>query len=175
MALKIRKKFYDVEIPGLNSSISVLASSPEELNGRMIKYDLTRILRGKNLVATLTIKNENGALKSEFKSIKIMQPYIAKLMRTRISYIEDSFVCNTKDSKIRVKPFLLTRKKVHRKVRTALRNKCRETISELANGKTKDEFCSDVISSKIQRNIIPKLKKIYPLSLCEIRIVEVEK
>ena len=96
-------------------------------------------------------------------------------MRTNISYVEDSFICNTKDSKIRVKPFLLTRKKVHRRVRTALRDKCRESIAELAKNRTKEEFFSEVISSKIQRQIIPKLKKIYPLSLCEIRVIEVEK
>jgi len=175
MALKTRKKFYDVEIPGLNSSVSVLAFSPEELENKMIKYDLTRILRGKNLVATLIIKNEAGSLKSEFKSLKITAPYIAKLMRTRVSYVEDSFLCNAKDSKIRIKPFLLTRKKVHRRVRTALRDKCRESIAELAKNRTKEEFFSEVISSKIQRQIIPKLKKIYPLSLCEIRVIEVEK
>ncbi len=175
MAVKIRKKFYDVEIPGLNSSVSVLASSPEELNNKMIKYDLTRILRGKNLVATLIIKNDNGKLSSEFKSIKIVHSYIAKLMRPRISYIEDSFVCNAQDSKIRVKPFLLTRKKVHRKIKTSLRNKCRELIEGLAKNKTRDEFCIDVIFGKLQRQLIPQLKRIYPLALCEIRMVEVEK
>lgn len=175
MAIKERKRFYDVEISGLNSKISVLASSPEELNGRIIKYDLTRILRGKNLLATLVIKNIGGELKSEFKSIKTVHSYIAKLMRTRISYIEDSFVCNTKDHKIRIKPFLLTRKKIHRKIKSALRKKCRELIENYAKNKTKEEFFSDLIFAKPQRNIIPQLKKIYPLSLCEIRVAESEK
>jgi ribosomal protein S3AE len=33
----------------------------------------------------------------------------------------------------------------------------------------------DILKGKIQKELSLKLKKIYPLSLCEIRVLEVEK
>lgn len=170
-----KKKFYDVEIPILNSNASIFASSPEEVEGKLMKYDLTRVLRGKNLVATLSIKRENEKLIAVIKSMVIQPSYIVKMIRKGISYIEDSFVCKLKEGKLRVKPFLITRVKVHRRVRTVLRNKCKEIIEYFAKDKTQDEFFSEVIYGRLQKNLSIQLKKIYPLSLCEIRAVGKEK
>ncbi len=173
--VEIKKKFFDVEVPVLEDKVAVLSTSPEELVGKIIKYDLTRILKGKNLVASLTIKKEGDKLTSETKNVALTHSYIARLMRKNVSYIEDSFVCLTKDGKLRLKPFLLTRNKVHRRIKTALRNKCREMIEEHSKERTNEEMFSDVISANLQKHLASRLKRIYPLALCEIRVAQKEK
>jgi len=97
------------------------------------------------------------------------------MMRNNISYVEDSFKCNTKDGMLRIKPYLLTRKRVHRSVRKALRNKTFEFVNEFCADKTRDEVFSSIISSLLQKTLSLKLKKIYPLAMCEMRVVELEK
>ena len=40
--------------------------------------------------------------------------------------------------------------------------------------KTNDELFEEILSGKLQRELSIKLKKVYPLSLCEIRVLEVK-
>ena len=44
-----------------------------------------------------------------------------------------------------------------------------------AKEKTSVEIFGDIIKNEVQKNLSLKLKKIYPLSLCEIRIFKVER
>lgn len=167
----LKKKFFKVEIPLLNIEIEVITTSIEKLNNRIVKLDLTRNLRGKNLEATLIIKVENGKAIAEVKSLRLMPQYMARLMRNNVSYVEDSFLCKTKDMSIRIKTFMLTRKKVHRSVRKAIRNKAKEIIIQSCATKSADEICEDVIFGKLQKTLSVSLKKIYPLALCEVKAV----
>ena len=90
----LRKKFFSVRVPLLNSDVQALAFSVENLDGRIISYDLTRMLRGKNLLANLKINVKDGKAEAAFMSVEIIRSYIIRLMRSNISYIEDSFVCD---------------------------------------------------------------------------------
>jgi ribosomal protein S3AE len=171
----LRKKFFSVRVPLLNSDVQALAFSVENLDGRIISYDLTRMLRGKNLLANLKINVKDGKAEAAFMSVEIIRSYIIRLMRSNISYIEDSFICSSKEGKIRIKPFLLTRKKVHRSVRTALRHKTKEFIIEYVSNKSFDEIFDSILRATLQKELSAKLKKIYPLSLCEIRAMKIVK
>ena len=171
----LKKKFFSVDLPFLNVSVSILAYSQQELVGKIIKYDLTRILRGKNVEATLVIKKENEKLIAEFKSLCFLQSYLTQAVGKGISYVEDSFVCKSKDASLRIKPFMLTRKKVHRRVKKALRVKAREFIEEFAAQHNSSEIFDAIIKARLQKELSAKLKKIYPLSLCEIRVIKKEK
>ena len=95
-------------------------------------------------------------------------------MRKNVNYVEDSFTCKAKDAKIRVKPFLLTRKKVHRSLRKALRNRIKELVTEFCANKQSEEVFSSILSASLQKELSSKLKKIYPLALCEIRVAKLE-
>lgn len=170
MALK--KKFFSVDLPLLNTSMDVLAFSQQELVGKIIKYDLTRILRGKNIEATLIIKKENEKLIAELKSLRLLQGYITGIVGKGVSYVEDSFTCKSKDANLRIKPFMLTRKKVHRSIKKALRARARELIEEFAAKNNSDMVFSAVIQTRLQKELSSKLKKIYPLSFCEIRVIK---
>lgn len=168
MALK--KKFFDIDVPLMEESISVLGS-PETLAGKTIKIDLSRKLRGKSLEAVLKIYNKNG-LYALPKSLNLMNFYIRRMMRKRISYVEDSFVGKCKDISVTIKPFLITRKRVSRAVRANLRKTSKEFILEYIKDKNYLDVCKELLIGQIQKDMLPKLKKIYPLSFCEIRVFE---
>ena len=163
-----RKKYIEVQIPILNSTEKVLGT-PENLNNKTIKLDLTRQLRGKGLTIKLRIFNQEGTLIAIPNNIELSTSYIRRMMRKRANYVEDSFKTKCADIRATIKPFLITRKKVSRIVRKNLRNTTKEFITEYLKEKDYNEICHEILSGTLQKTMLPKLKKIYPLSFCEIR------
>ncbi len=170
-----RRKFINVEIPLTKSKVELIGISPEELEGRTIKLDLTRQLKGKSIEATVKIKIENDKAIAYPKKIKLMPYFIRRMIRKRISYVEDSIETPSQESMIRIKPFLITRKKVSRAVRKALRNRCKNWIEDYIAERTNDEIFNEILSNRMQKPLSLSLKKTYPLSLCEIRIIEIKR
>ena len=172
---KKKKKFFDVEIPILKKLTQLYAYNIEELEGRIIKYDLTRFLRGKNALFISKVKIIKDQATSIPKEFIILQTFIRKIVRKGTNYVEDSFLAQCKDAQLKIKPFLVTRRKVSRAVRKALRNKAREEIIEYVKDKTSETIFKDLLKNQLQKPLSLKLKKIYPLSVCEIRVLKVEK
>ncbi|UZE93817.1 MAG: hypothetical protein IB618_03555 [Candidatus Pacearchaeota archaeon] len=170
-----KKKYFDVKLNIFNTTIQLLAFKPEDLEGRNVKFDLTKILKGKHCEANYIIKNRDGNLVGEIYQFKIQPSFIRRLIGRNVSIIEDSFLCKVKDANLRIKPFLITRKKVHRSVRKALRDEAKRFIKKLVENKDKDSVFQETILASIQKQLSKKLKKTYPLAVCELRIVKVEK
>ena len=166
-----RKKFITVKIPILEEEVRVLGT-PENLDKKTIKLDLTRKLRGKGLTITFTIFNREGTLIAIPKRMELVKSHIQRMMRKRIDYIEDSFTARCLDIRAVVKPFLITRKRVSRAVRKNLRNTSREFLLEYIKEKNYNELCNELLDGTLSKALLPKLKKIYPLSFCDIRIFE---
>ena len=173
--IKKRKKFFDVEMPIVSKDTQLQAYNIEELQNKYITYDLTRLLRGKSMEITLKVVVEGDKITTTPYKIKLMPYFLQRMMRKATNYIESSFSAKCKNSQLRIKPFLITRKKVSRAVRNSLRNKAKDEISEYIKEMTFEEVFDEVIKNKLQKTLSLKLKKIYPLSLCEIRIMKVEK
>lgn len=169
--MAIKKKFIDVEMPALGESMSILGTE-ETLAGRTIKLDLSRKLRGRGLEAVFSIMNKEGKLVAYPKSLILMRSYVQRMMRKRISYVEDSFTTTCKDVKLTMKPFLITRKKVSRAIRNNLRRTAREFLLEYVKDKTYMDIAMAILNNDLQKEMHPKLKKVYPLSMCEIRVLE---
>ena len=172
---KKRKKFFDVEIPIINKQTQLQAYEIKELDKRLINYDLTRILRGKNVLLKLKVKIDKDKAIANPKEMKLLSYFLKRMVRKGTSYVEDSFSTECKDAKIRIKPFLITRRKVSRAVRKALREKAREELINYVKNKNTETLFEELLKNQIQKTISLILKKIYPLSLCEIRIFKVEK
>jgi ribosomal protein S3AE len=170
-----KKKFHSIEVPLLNEKVEVLAENIDKLEGKTIKLDMTRKLRGKSIEITLKIHYRNNKLETSPKKLELMKFFIRRMMKKGISYVEDSFSTESKNSVLRIKPFMLTRKKVSRAIRKELRDKARDFLMNYAKTRTTEDIFSDIINNKLQKELSLKLKKIYPLALCEIRILEVEK
>jgi len=172
---KKKKRFFDVEIPLIEKETQLQAYEISELDGRFIKYDLTRILRGKNMIIKLITKLKDGKLTTIPKEIILMPSYLKRMVRKGTNYVEDSFSTECADAQIRIKPFFVTRRKVPRAVRKALREKAKEELINYVKDKSSEEIFDDILKNKLQKPLSLKLKKIYPLSLCEIRILKIEK
>ena len=63
---------------------------------------------------------------------------------------------------------------IRNKVRKALRNKCKQELIDYTKEKPTNEIFEDIFSNKLQKTLSLKLKKIYPLSACEIRVLKIE-
>ncbi|HLD38526.1 MAG TPA: hypothetical protein VJA20_03735 [Candidatus Nanoarchaeia archaeon] len=170
-----KKKFFDVDIPIINGQTQLHAFDIKELEGRDIKYDLTRILRGKNILlrSKVLIKDDNAT--SIPVELEIMSSFLGKVVRKGTDYIEDSFSAESMDAKLIIKPLLVTRAKVSRQVRKLLREKAREELIKYVKSKNSGEIFEEILKNKFQKELSLKLKKIYPLSFCDIRVLKVEK
>jgi hypothetical protein len=97
------------------------------------------------------------------------------MIRKRISYVEDSFEALTQESLVKIKPFIITRKKVSRVVRKTIRNQAKNWIEDYLAERTDEEVFNDILANRMQKPLSLRLKKTYPLSLCEIRVFEVKR
>jgi ribosomal protein S3AE len=172
--MAIKKKFIKVEIPILDETIMALGTS-ETLNNKTIKLDLSRKLRGRNLELTLSLRVTEEKIKGYPKRLRLMKQYISRMMRKRINYVEESFEAQCQDILCTIKPFLITRKKVSRAIRHNLRKTAKEFLIEYVKEKNYLEVCESVLYAEVQKEMLSKLKKIYPLSFCEIRVLETNK
>jgi ribosomal protein S3AE len=166
-----RKKFKEVQIPLLNQSIHVLGTTNELLN-KTIKLDLSRKMRGKGLTVTFQIKEIEEKLVGIPKSMELVKAYIRRIMRKRADYVEDSFKAQAADVRVTIKPLLITRKRVSRAVRRNLRNTAREFLLSYVKEKKYSELCNELIAGDLQKEMLPKLKKVYPLAFCDLRVFE---
>jgi ribosomal protein S3AE len=171
---KRKKKFFNVDVPLLNKEIPLIAYEITGLKNRFIQYDLTRILRGKNAILKLKVELEGEKPSATPVELRIMSSYLKRMVRKGTSNIEDSFSTECKNGKVRIKPILVSRRKVSRRIKKALREKAHEELINYLKDKTLDEIFDEVINNRIQKTLGLTLKKIYPLSLCEIRILKVE-
>ena len=172
---KRKKRFFDVEIPLIKKTTQLYAYEPADLDGKFIKYDLTRLLRGKNLLLQLIVKVTGDKIETIPRQIKLLPCYLKRMVRKGTNYVEDSFSTECANAKLKVKPFLITRRKVSRKVRKALRDKAKTELIKYLKDKSSEEIFDDILKNKLQKQLSLILKKIYPLSLCEIRFMKVEK
>lgn len=171
---KRKKRFFNVEIPLINKVTQLRAYDQKELPGRYLKYDLTRNLKGKAAILTLKTVLEGETVIASPVGLTLLPYYLRRMVRRGTNYVEDSFLTSSKDVFVRIKPFLVTRRRVSRAVKKALRNKAKEELSLWAKENTSQKMFEEIIKGKIQKDLSLKLKKIYPLSLCEIRVLKVE-
>jgi ribosomal protein S3AE len=175
MAKIIKKKFFEIDVPLIESKYEAYATTIEELKEKVIKLDLTRQLKGKSVDLVFQVVLENGKATAMPKSMTLLPFFIKHMMHTGIDYVEDSFKAQTQESEIIIKPFLITRKKVSRAVKRTLRNSAKNWLIDYLKTKTDYEVFQEILSNQIQKPLSLKLKKVYPLAICEIRVFEVKK
>jgi ribosomal protein S3AE len=172
---KKKKRFFDVEMPLINKQTQILAFEMPELENRFIKYDLTRILRGKSILMQFKVSVKNNEAIALPRGLLLMPYFLRRMIRKGTDYVEDSFIADCKDATLKIKPFLITRRKVSNRVRRGLREKTKEEITRYIKDKTAERIFEEILKNKMQKELSMILKKIYPLSLCEIKSMEIEK
>ncbi|PIN94007.1 hypothetical protein COU54_00850 [Candidatus Pacearchaeota archaeon CG10_big_fil_rev_8_21_14_0_10_31_24] len=171
---EVKKSFFDVKAPMTSAKISLYASSEQEIVGKVVTLDLTKSLRGKAFEMKLKVEMVDNELVAEPVSLWLSGSYIRRMVRKGTDYVEDSFVASCKDADVIIKPFLITRNKVSRAVRHALRKTARDYVEKYLTTRTSKELFSEITANKLQKELSLKLKKVYPLALCEIRVFEIK-
>lgn len=177
---KKRKKWFGILASDEFNNVKVgetLASEPSELIGRRVSLNLMALTNDPKkqsynvLFVVKELKDEDGL--TELIRYSMVIAHARRLVRKGISKIEDSFVVETKNNvKYKIKPFLILRFKTQHKVQTSIRKMIREHLTNLFKDiESKDVFMS-AISNKIQMDLKSTLRKIYPVNICEIRILE---
>lgn len=172
---KRKKRFYDVEMPLIKKTTQLFGYDEKELATRYIKYDLTRLLRGKNAILTLKVILDKDNLTTIPKELYLLPSYTRRMVRKGTTYVEDSFKTNCKDSELIIKPFLVTRRIITNSVRKLLREKAKEELINYLKNRSAEEVFQDILRNSLQKELSLKLKKVYPLSVCEIRWVKIVK
>ncbi len=168
-----KKKFYPVQIPLLKKEIELFGEQGK-LQDRKIKLDLSNILKGKSLEIKFLVQDSEDKTIAVPKEIYIQTSQLRRMMRKGTDYVEDSFLAQCKDHRIRIKPFLITRKRVSKKVRKGLRETAKQEITNYVKTKTFEALLQEIMSNKFQKHLNPILKKVYPLGICEIRHILIE-
>jgi ribosomal protein S3AE len=171
----LRKKYFPVELPLIKEQYDASAYTLEDLDNKTVKIDMTRKLKGKSINLVFKIKIDKDQAIAHPKKLVLLPFFIKHMLRKNISYIEDSIKAETKESNILIKPFLITRKRVSRAVRRTIRNSARNWILDYTKEKKDQELFEEILSGKLQKPLSLKIKKIYPLALCEIRVLEIKK
>ena len=172
---KKKKKFFDVEMPIINKQTQIFAYELPELEGKYIRYDLTRILRGKSILMQFKVQVKDNKATALPRSALLMPYFLRRMIRKGTDYVEDSFIAECKDASLKIKPFLITRRKVSKKVRRGLREKAKQETIKYVKDKSAERIFEEILKNRMQKELSMLLKKIYPLALCEIRSIEIEK
>ena len=170
---QVKKRFFEVTAPITSTKISLYSVSPESLENKIVKIDLTKNLKGKSMELKLIVKNDKDHLIAEPKSLILLNSYLKRVMRKGTDYVEDSFEAESEDSKIIIKPILITRKRVSRAILKTLREAAKKHLTSHIKTRNNKDLFTEITTNKLQKELSLKLKKVYPLALCEIKHFEV--
>lgn len=153
------------------------AAEPAEAVGRTVSVSLMALTGDpQRQHVTIVFKiagHEGDKLTTDIIGYRILPSALKRLVRRSRDKLDDSFEAVTKDGKkVRIKPVLVCRSKASGSVTAALRKNVRASVANILAVTSYDEFLHDLISGKFQRTVAESVRKIYPLSACEIRWME---
>ncbi len=175
-----KKRWYSVMAPKILNNVVVgetPAADPNMLVGRTFAVNLSSVMRSmrkQNIEVRFKIKEVKGnGCVTDFVGYEILPAHVKRLVKRAKCRVDDSFVVETKDKlKVRVKPLILTRDTTQKSVASALRKTAKELLTERMAKSDYSEFLSKLFVGEVQRDLKNGLKKIYPLSLAEIRALK---
>lgn len=173
-----KKKWFTIVAPQEFQN-AIVGETPayeaEQVLGRVVVanlYTLTKDMRRQSISIALKVLDIKGTdAHTEVTRYEMNPVHIKRLVRKGRSKIDDSFVAETKDKiKVRIKPLYLTKNIAQKGVITSIRMKSRELLGQELAKQSYSEFVGAVIMGNIMKTIKGDLKKIYPLSIAEIRM-----
>ncbi len=167
----LAREFDNIEIG------ETLASDDSLVLGRTIEVslsDITNDPKTQNIKIKFKIKEvKEGKGYADLQKYFMIPTYIKRVVKPSKEKLEDSFTLITKDNiKIVIKPILLTKGLTQKSVLSKLRYQTRGFLNEYSKKVDYRQFLQDLINHVLQRDLKDVLKKVYPLSVAEIRLME---
>ena len=166
---QIKKKFFQVEIPILRKTIELYGQTISDFNNQTIKLNLASELHGKALDTKFKITIENEKATASPTELKLLSSYLKRTTRKGTDYTETSLITEGKEQKIKIKTIAVTRKRVTRKVLASLSKLTKQELEDYLKQKDFETVFNEILSSKLQKQLMTTLKKIYPLNAFEVK------
>ncbi|MBI2498961.1 hypothetical protein HYV88_01830 [Candidatus Woesearchaeota archaeon] len=150
------------------------------LMGKKLKIDLSHLtgdFRRQSVSLGFLITEVSGnQAKAEAILYVVSNAHIRRMIRAGKEKFEYSFVSAIKDNKkVRVKVLVLTKTKTKNSVLTSIRKGTNNYFDELGKISNFYDILNRAIGGELVRNLKGQLKKIYPLSVFEIKSIELMK
>ena len=149
-------------------------ADPSKVVGKVLKVNLMTLTgdpkkQSFNARFKVTTAEDTGAT-ADFIGYRMASSQVKRIVRRATDKIEDSFLIQTKDNtKVRIKPLLVTRNTTNKSVLKALRKKSKEFITERSKATEYSALVSEILAGKLQKDLRLSLKKIYPTNMVEIK------
>ena len=177
---KKKKKWYTVlSSAEFNKQViaETMSSDPKSLMGRTIKVslmNLTREIKHQNIKIIFSINsvNENNTL-TEVVGYELVPSFIKRITRTGREKIDDVNIYETKDNiKLVLKLLIMTKSKTKRSILSNLRHKSKEFLTAKIQKQDYSELITSLISYALQKELKSTLSKIYPVAVCDVRVLK---
>ncbi len=157
-----------------------LCFNEENLIGRTLYINLaslTNDARMQNVRVRLVVNEvKNKKAYTKLEGYEVLSAFIRRVVKLDKDRVDDSFIYKTKDNiNVVMKPLLITKNKVKHSVLSNLRLTARDFLEKYTGKVSYDELVFDLINYKLQKELKGNLKRIYPLDVAEIRMMELVK
>lgn len=162
---------------GENEMGETFISEPEQAIGKTLLVSLANIT-GDYQKQNINIKfritgHDNGRLTTVFNGYFITPSAVRKLMRKSRDKLDDSFLVKTSEGiQLRIKTIMITKSRTKGGILAALKKQAREVMATIVGSMNLETVAREISMHRIQQNLSKELKKLYPLSVCEIRTAE---
>ena len=147
---------------------------PQLLKNRKISVNLMNLTKehkkqNTRIIFKINEIKENKGM-TQMTGYETLSSHIKRISKRAKSKIEDSFIFETKDNKkVKIKPLITSKNTASRAVRTSLRLKSREIVTNFGKKRTYKEFLKTLLSTGLQIDLKKGLKKILPVSTILIK------
>ncbi len=185
-ARKVRDKWrskvwYTIVTPETFSSKEIgmtPADEPDKVIGRVAEstlYDLTGNYKKMHVKLYFKINRVQGTnAYTRFIGHDMTTDYIRRMIRRRRSRIDAIFNVQTSDGyRMRVKVLTVPDRRIKSSIKTEIRKKLQEYLTEKAHAMTFSEYVKYLLADETPRELSRVLKPIYPVRRIEIRKSEV--
>ncbi len=177
---RAKKKWFPIVGKGEFDKIKLGEShvnSAKDLVGKHLKINLMVLTNDpKKQSASLmfkvtSVEGDTGV--AEIIGYQMSTSHVRRVVRKAIRRIDDSFTAQSIDNvTFTIKPLLITRHSTNKGTASLLRKRAKEVISQSFQKMKSDEVFLQVISNRLQMDLKSDLKKIYPIAVSEIRLLQ---
>ncbi|MBS3117466.1 hypothetical protein J4430_01130 [Candidatus Woesearchaeota archaeon] len=158
----------------------VLAETPaldiQEIKGRKLRINVMTLLgdpKKQNFAITFRVTSVEGTKGiTQAISYTMQNAYIKRVARKDCNKIDHVGIYELKDAKLKLKTLLITKNKTHNSVLAKIRKETTKFLTEELKEMQSDKMFSTAISGSIQKSLREKLKKTYPIVVCDFRMIE---
>ncbi|OHE26764.1 MAG: hypothetical protein A2Z84_07345 [Tenericutes bacterium GWA2_35_7] len=180
---KRKKEWFDIlASKEFNESLigETICFNEDSLVGRVLYSNLaalTNDARTQNVRIKLVINEiKDKKAYTKLNGYQILPAFVRRVVKLGKDRVDDSLIYKTKDNlSVIVKPLLITKNKVKKSILSNLRLSAREFLNKYISKISYDELVFDLINYKLQKELKNNMKRIYPLDVAEIRIMELAK